>query len=55
MAALNHEPPQSAHDLAGAPKHYLFLFGKCLNGIFAAAAQHQDKHTARDGEVLLEM
>jgi hypothetical protein len=32
-----------------------FLSDECLNGIFAGAAQHQYKHTAGNGEVLLEM
>jgi hypothetical protein len=31
------------------------LYGECLNGISAGAAQHQYKHAAGDGEVLLEM
>jgi hypothetical protein len=34
---------------------FLSLSGKCLNGISAGAAQHQYKHAAGDGEVLLEM
>ena len=33
----------------------LSLSGECLNGISAGAAQHQYKHAAGDGEVLLEM
>ena len=33
----------------------LSLFGECLNGISAGAAQHQYKHSAGDGQVLLEM
>ena len=34
---------------------FLSLSGKCLNRIFAGAAQHQYKHFRGNGQVLLEM